>query len=179
MLTVTDKNFDWENIPLEDCIRGNCMDTFYTLKVYELMYADIEDSPMEGYYNEVLCPLNESFSEATFLGIPVDEYELKRLEVEIDEKIQEAKRTIYGTRNIRDDDNLNSTTDLARILYFRDPLGDLEVQEDSFNLVPPGLTPKGGPSTDANCVDFILDNVEKELLNRGEVLRTEATTEFM
>lgn len=178
MLTIKNpENYDWENIPLEDCIRGNCMDTFYTLKVYELMMADIEDSPMEIYYNKVLSPLNEIFSEATYGGIPVDEGELNRLEEEIDKKIEEAKKSIYLTRVVRSDDNINSTANLARILYFKNPLGDLELNEDSFNLVPPGVTPKEGPSTDAACVKFILDNVEKELLSRGEQISVREISE--
>ena len=37
MLTVNDKNFDWANIPLGDCLHGNAMDTHFTLRLFHAL----------------------------------------------------------------------------------------------------------------------------------------------
>ena len=38
MLTVRNgKKFDWANISLVDCVRGNAMDAHFTLKVFNVL----------------------------------------------------------------------------------------------------------------------------------------------
>jgi hypothetical protein len=39
MLTINNpKTFDWENMPLSDCLEGNAADAYFTLKIFDLIY---------------------------------------------------------------------------------------------------------------------------------------------
>ena len=77
MLTVSNpQNTDWKNMPLGDLCEGNATDTYFTLKIYDLLMNQMEDTPVMKLVDRVLMKVLSFYQEV----IPIEEV-LKEIEL--------------------------------------------------------------------------------------------------
>lgn len=158
MLTVRNANkFDWENIPITDCMYGNAMDAHYTLKVFNVLSEKLLDLELYDMYDKVLSPANTVFLDPEYKGLFVSPDRLKDVGRTLNNAIIDVHDGLYEFDQLELSDNLSSTKDLRSILYTR---------EGGFELYPPDKTDKGAPSTNADTLKILLSQIKQELANR-------------
>ena len=59
-------------MPLSDCCEGNAMDSYFTLKLFNLICEKMEGEPMFKLIEEIMMPSLEIFSEIEYNGMDVD-----------------------------------------------------------------------------------------------------------
>lgn len=160
MLTVEDSNFDFRNIPLDFCIKGNAMDAALTLKLYYLLQAELDKHPAKNLVENVLMPAVAEFAPIEYDGMDVDVNELKNVERVLSSNLINIEDEMFSLDFIKGEDNLKSSKDLTEIFYTR---------EGGFELYPPDRTEKGAPSTDQDTLKILLTQINQELINRGEM----------
>tara|TARA_R110002020_G_scaffold59341_6_gene161856 strand:+ start:299 stop:778 length:480 start_codon:yes stop_codon:yes gene_type:complete len=159
MLTVKNpKNFDWENMPLIDCVEGNAKDTYFTLKLFNLIYKKLDELDNLEILEKVLMPSLPVFAEMEWEGLLVDPNQLSVVGKSLSDKNIETEDTLYLCRGVKKTDNLASASDLIEILYTR---------EEALELYPPDKTPKGKPSVSAPTLKILLEHIETELSSRA------------
>jgi DNA polymerase I-like protein with 3'-5' exonuclease and polymerase domains len=159
MLTVKNpKTFDWANMDLSDCCEGNAADTYFTLKLYNLIQDKLENLGMNKIINSLIMPSLDTFSQMEYEGMQVSEEKLKTVGRQLRASNIDEEDRLYMHDEVKVTDNLSSNNDLIEILYTR---------EGGFELYPPDRTPKGTPSVSAPTLKLLLDQIEEELSNRG------------
>ena len=69
MLTIDNPSkFDWANMDLSDCCEGNARDTYFTLKLFDLIYEKLESLSALEVLDKVLMPALPVFAEELELG---------------------------------------------------------------------------------------------------------------
>lgn len=160
MLTVENgSKFDWKNITLKDCVKGNALDAYFTLKLFNLLRTRLPEKASL-LFKSVISPAITKISDIEFKGCPVSQYELKKLDKSLRQEIINFEDFVYSKDYVNKDDNLDSPADISKILYLR---------EEGLNLYPPDKTPKGQPSTDAATLKLLLEQINKEILKRGKM----------
>jgi DNA polymerase I-like protein with 3'-5' exonuclease and polymerase domains len=158
MLTIKNpKKFDWKNMPLSDCCEGNAMDSYFTLKLFNLICEKMEKEPMFKLIEEIMMPSLEIFSEIEYNGMDVDPSVLGDVGKNLRSKNMDEEDFLYTCNGVAKTDNLASNADLIEILYTR---------EGSMEMYPPDKTAKGKPSVSAPTLKLLLEHVEEELSNR-------------
>ena len=172
MLTAKQKKgFDWVNIPLGDCLRGNALDTFYTAKVFTRLYKELEDSGLVNLYQYLISPLQKIFAEIEFDGLLISEEKLAELKKQLEESLEKYKaKMLDGYPGI----NLGSARDLIKIIY------SLELREEEgkdpewtilddfgLGLYPPTRTDKDQPKTDEDSLKTLRTMLDEEAVKRG------------
>jgi len=158
MLTIDNPSkFDWANMALSDCAEGNAMDTYFTLKLYDLLMEKLEGDPVLKLVTEVLMPSLELFSEVEYNGIDIDVTALDTVGKALASTNMDLEDSLYGIDVVSPDDNLSSNADLQKILY---------TGEDCLELYPPDKTTKGAPSVSAPTLKLLLDQINEELQSR-------------
>jgi len=158
MLTIQNpKKFDWKNIPLSDCCEGNAMDSYFTLKLFNLICEKMEGEPMFKLIEEIMMPSLEVFAEMEYNGMDVDPSVLKSVGRELNTKNMDEEDNLYDCSGLRKTDNLASNNDMIDILYTR---------EEGLELYPPDKTDKGSPSVSAPTLKLLLEHIEEELAKR-------------
>ena len=159
MLTVNNpKTFDWANMSLVDCVEGNAADSYFTLKIFELISLKLEEMGMMGVLEKLLMPSLPMFVDMEWRGMDVSESQLKVVGKQLSAVNIEEEDSLYGFSQVLTSDNLSSNNDLIEILYTR---------EGSFELYPPDRTGKGSPSVAAPTLKLLLAQIEEELKKRG------------
>lgn len=161
MLTVTDPSkIDWENMPLHEVAKGNAMDTYFTLKLFDLINEKIEkeESNLPILIDEVLSPGLSVFAKAEFRGIDIDPRELEETGKSLKSHIVDLEDSLHESLGLLPTDNVYSTKCLVEIFYTR---------EGALELYPPARTGKGAPSTDADTIKLLLELIDEELERRG------------
>ena len=159
MLTVTNpKTFDWANMSLVDCCEGNAADSYFTLKLFNLIEEKVNDLGMGNIISNLIMPSLSTFSDMEYLGMDVSEEKLKEVGRQLSCANIDEEDELYGHPQVKLTDNLSSNNDLIKILYTR---------EDGFELYPPDRTGKGSPSVAAPTLKLLLEHIEKELERRG------------
>lgn len=159
MLTVRDaKKFDWENIPLPDCLHGNAMDSHYTLKVFNVLVEKLSEIGVLNFYKNVLAPANTVFAEPEYAGLRVSPEKLKVVGRELKYTTIDIHDSLYDFTQINKYTNLASTKDLREVFY---------TGEDGFGLYPPDKTDKGEPSVSKPTLEILLSQIKKEINSRG------------
>jgi len=159
MLTVRNANkFDWENIPITDCMYGNAMDAHYTLKVFTVLEEKIKELGLYDLCENLLSPANTVFLEPEFQGLNVSPQITREVGKKLNTSIIDVHDGLFDYDEVSLKDNLSSNNDLKEVLYTR---------EGGFELYPPDKTPKGAPSVSKDTLDIILSQINKELINRG------------
>lgn len=159
MLTVRDSTkFDWENIPLPDCLHGNAMDSHYTLKVFNVLVEKLKDIGVLNFYENVLAPANIVFTEPEYEGLRVSPDKLKSVGKELKDTTMDIHDSLYDYSQITKLTNLSSTKDLISVLY---------TDESGFALYPPDNTDKGKPSVNKPTLEILLSQIKQELNSRG------------
>jgi len=158
MLTIDNpKKFDWANMPLSDCCEGNALDSYFTLKLFNLICEKLDGEPMFKLIEKVVMPSLETFSEMEYNGLDVDVSTLESVGRELTTKNMDEEDSLYSCEGIEKTDNLSSNHDLIEILYTR---------EGSLELYPPDRTAKGSPSVSAPTLKLLLEHIDEELKSR-------------
>ena len=159
MLTVNNpKTFDWAGMSLSDCCEGNAADSYFTLKLFNLIEGKLEELGMGKIISKLIMPSLSTFSEMEYEGMRVSEEKLKEVARQLTSANIEQEDALYGFDEVKTSDNLSSNNDLIEILYTRD---------EGFGLYPPDRTAKGTPSVSAPTLKLLLGQIEEELENRG------------
>jgi len=159
MLTIRNpKTHDWAGMALSDVVHGNALDTYFTLKLFDLICEKMEGQPVMKLVEEVIMPSLETFATMEYNGLEVDTTALKSVGKELNHSNMEEEDFLYTCKGILKTDNLASTKDLVEILYTR---------EEGMGLYPPDRTGKGTPSTAAPTIKLLLEYIDAELEKRG------------
>jgi len=159
MLTIKNpKTFDWANMALSDCCEGNAADSYFTLKLFNLIEEKIKELGMEKIISKLIMPSLSTFSEMEYEGMQVSEKKLKVVARQLTQANIEEEDKLYEFDKVQTTDNLSSNNNLIEILYTR---------EGAFELYPPDRTNKGSPSVSAPTLKLLLDHIETELTKRG------------
>ena len=159
MLTVSNpKNFDWGNISLFDCCSGNALDSYFTLKLYNLVRGKLADLGSLDFVEKVLVPSASLFSGMEYEGLNVSEDKLKKVGKQLSDKNILNEDSLYFCKGVENTDNLSSNDHLISILYTR---------EEGLGLYPPDKTEKGKPSVSAPTLKLLLGHINEELAKRG------------
>jgi DNA polymerase I-like protein with 3'-5' exonuclease and polymerase domains len=158
MLTIDNPSkFDWANMDLSDCCEGNAMDTYFTLKLFDLIMERLEGEPVMKLIENVVMPSLETFAEMEYNGLIVDTDKLGSVGRQLRSKNMIEEDALYLCEGVKNTDNLSSNNDLIDILYTRD---------DGMGLYPPDKTAKGKPSVSAPTLKLLLEHIEEELHTR-------------
>ncbi len=159
MLTVKDPSrTKWEDMPLNEMSKGNVFDTYSTLKLFNLLEAELKKLNLYEYYKNLASPLIPVFVEIEKQGMPLDKEELERLTPIVTEKVKNFEKTLYDFKQVRKTDNIRSNNDLVSILYTR---------EDGFGLYPPFITKKTNqPQVNKDTFEVLENLIEEELERR-------------
>jgi len=158
MLTIDNPSkFDWANMDLSDCCEGNAMDTYFTLKLFDVIMEKLEDQPVMKLIENVVMPSLETFAEMEYNGLIVDEDKLESVGRQLRSKNIDDEDSLYSCKGALTTDNLSSNNDLIEILYLR---------EEGMGLYPPDRTGKGKPSVAAPTLKLLLEHIEEELQTR-------------
>lgn len=158
MLTVKNpKKFDWKNILLSDCCEGNAMDSYFTLKLFNLICKKMEGEPMFKLIENIMMPSLEIFSEMEYNGMDINIDVLDSVGKQLRSKNMDEEDDLYTCKGVVKTDNLSSNNDLIEILYTR---------EEGMGLYPPDKTEKGSPSVSAPTLKLLLEHIEEELQTR-------------
>ena len=157
MLTIKNpKTYDWANMPMSDLLEGNAADTYFTLKLFNLIEEKLEDIKLMNLHNNLVSPALEMFSEMEFNGLQVSKDMLAVVARQLNVSNIEEEDRLYEFDEVLTTDKL-SGDDLLGILYTR---------EEGFALYPPDRTPKGKPSAAAPTFELLLEHIEEELQSR-------------
>ena len=158
MLTIQNpKTFDWANMPLSDCCEGNAMDSYFTLKLFDLVEEKLGELDVLPFVNKVLPDALAAFAEMEHEGLYVSEPRLASLAKELKELTLNREDSLYHFDQIKKTDNLSSNNDLIEIFYLR---------EGAFEFYPPDKTAKGSPSVSAPTLKVLLEQINEELAKR-------------
>ena len=159
MLTIENpKNFDWSSMSLSDCCEGNAMDSYFTLKLFDLVSEKLDDLGLLPFVEKVLPSALETFSEMEHEGLVVSTDKLSVLQKELKELVLDQEDSLYVFSQVQKTDNLSSNNDLIDIFYLR---------EGGFEFYPPDKTAKGAPSVSAPTLKILLEQINEELEKRS------------
>ena len=159
MLTVDNpKKFDWAGMSLHDCAEGNALDSYFTLKLFDVCEKKLKKLNMLHLYNSLMSPATEVFSVMEFNGLDISQTKLNTVGKDLYLQNVDEADDLHSHDQVEKDDNLSSTNDLVKILYTR---------EGGFGLYPPDRTAKGAPSVSAPTLKVILEHLEDELNKRN------------
>ena len=159
MLTIKNpKTFDWANMALSDCCEGNAADSYFTLKLFNLIEEKLNELGMGKLLSKLIMPSLSTFSKMEHAGMQVDVGKLDSVGRGLRVSNIEEEDNLYTFDQVTTDDNLSSNNDLIEILYTR---------EEGFGMYPPDRTAKGTPSVSAPTLKLLLEHIEEELKRRG------------
>ena len=144
-------------MPLSDCCEGNALDSYFTLKLFDLIYEKLGEGSMLKLIEEVVMPSLEVFAEMEYEGMDVDTEVLQKVGKELGTKNMDEEDLLYECKGVQKTDNISSNNDLIEILYTRD---------GALGLYPPDKTAKGNPSVSAPTLKLLLEHIEEELKKR-------------
>jgi len=161
MLTVDNpKTFKWSDISLGDCAEGNATDTYFTLKLFNLLEGLLVDLKAHDLYDKLISPVTEVFAGMERAGLEVSRDQLSVVGRELKYNCIDLEDDIYETSRLTKEDNIYSNNDLMSVLYTR---------EGGYELYPPDLTKGGKPSVSAPTLKILLEQIGKELSKRKDV----------
>ena len=109
MLTIDNpKKFDWANMDLSDCCEGNAMDTYFTLKLFDLIMEKLEGQPVMKLLENVVMPSLETFAEMEYNGLDVDLNMLGSVGKQLRSSNMEEEDFLYTCKGVMKTDNLSS-----------------------------------------------------------------------
>lgn len=159
MLTIANpKKFDWSQMTLEDCCEGNAMDSYFTLKLFDVCEEKLGDRGMLPLFEKLLSPALSVFTDIERGGLNVSREKMKVLAKQLKHFNIDKEDGLYDCRGVSKTDNFSSNLDLIDVLYTR---------EGGLCLYPPDKTAKGSPSVSAPTLKILLEQIEEELSNRN------------
>lgn len=158
MLTVHNPNtFKWDEISLHDCALGNAVDTFFTLKLFNILDQEIHEQGMEKLMYGLLSPLQEVFTEIEYNGLDVSLENLSHVEKNLNKIHTKVHDSLYNHEAVDKTDNISSQEGQVGILFEK---------ENGLNLYPPIRTSKWAPSASKQAVEILMEQIEDELESR-------------
>jgi len=73
-------------MPLSDCCEGNALDSYFTLKLFDLIYEKLGEGSMLKLIEQVVMPSLEVFAEMEYEGLDVDTDVLQKVGKELGAK---------------------------------------------------------------------------------------------
>jgi|DEB19_MinimDraft_3_1074340.scaffolds.fasta_scaffold00338_2 hypothetical protein len=166
MLGQDGKKTDWKNMPLPTMARGNALDAYFTMKVFQKLEKRISELKMDNLYDKLMVPAVEFFKTMELDGLLISGSKVNELGVLLKDDILNNEDRLYSFKEVDKTLELTSTDDLTRILYSCDKKKN--IVEGGFNLYPPITSEKtGAPSTSAEALDILLEQLEEEINRRG------------
>ena len=161
MLTIDNpKTFNWSEMPLADCAEGNAMDSYFTLKLFKVLEAALDDLKAHALYEKLISPITTVFAEMERRGLDVSRDSLDKVGRDLRYDCIDLEDDIYESFNLHKKDNIYSNNDLISILYTR---------EGGYELYPPDLTKGGKPSVSAPTLKILLEQLDQALSRRKDV----------
>ncbi len=175
MLTVTNPNsIKWSEMSLAEMAKGNALDTYFTIKCYDVLYEKLEKLGMVKTYEEIMAPATTFFVETELEGLTISQPQLTHLGKELKDMILEAEDEIYHYPEVKKDSNMASAVDMVRIFFSLEKHVDAKGTKDwlitpdwGFGLYPPIFTDKKQPSTSFEALDLLLTQIKDEIDRRG------------
>lgn len=175
MLTVTNpSHINWSEMSLAQMAKGNALDSYFTLKCYEVLYEKLDKLKMVKTYEEIMAPASLFLVNMEVDGLTISESQLKVLGKELKNKIIETEELLYSYPEVKKDSNMGSANDMIRIFFSLDKFIGTEGQKDwlinpewGFGLYPPVFTDKKQPSTSYEALDMLLTQIKDEIDRRG------------
>jgi len=170
MLSVKNSNkFDFRNIPLLECCVGNAKDTNVTARVYVKLLNEVKEKGLEKLYEKLISPLSVAFRDIEYEGLLIDEDKLNQLDLELQEKIAIADKDLREAAGLEEGINLNSNTQLIKVIYsfVKEEDGWVQGEDFGLGLYPFKFTKKGAPSTNEETLIKVMNMVEEEFITRG------------
>ena len=133
------------------------MDSYFTLKLFNLICEKMEGGSMFKLIEEIMMPSLEVFAEMEYNGMDIDTDVLDSVGKQLRSKNMDEEDDLYTCKGVVKTDNLSSNNDLIEILYTR---------EEGMGLYPPDKTEKGSPSVSAPTLKLLLEHIEEELQAR-------------
>lgn len=160
MLTVKDgKKQDWANMSLFDLAQGGAEDVYFTYKINEILSKEVENIGLTKLYDVLISPLTTEFAEMEREGLRIDRNLLPEIGAALEKLIAQKNQELRAIPEVKDY-NLGSPAQKAAILF---------TDEEGFALYPPMRSKKtDAPSTDAKCMDELINQIEEELESRGK-----------
>lgn len=170
MLTVEDnKKFDWRSISLVDCLKGNAMDTHYTIKIYYKLLEELQDKKIEGLYEKLISPATVIFRDMEYDGLLIDQQKLQEIKTAILSKLQILDGNLKSCKGLPPDINFSSSHHLILTLFSlqKDTAGEWIINEQyGFGLYPFAKTDKGQPQTNEETMVQLREMVNEEYRRR-------------
>lgn len=158
MLTIKNpETYDWSNIPLEDCLFGNAMDTLMTHRLYSKLRVLLAENERLHLFEKLISPGLKQFSESEYIGIDIDEKALYREDKNILDRLQKIElelKELAGNTDL----NINSGLQLND-LFFNSDTG--------LKLYPVKYTDKNKPCLDSDALTNMLEIINKEILKKN------------
>ena len=102
MLTIDNpKTFNWSEMPLADCAEGNAMDSYFTLKLFKVLEAALDDLKAHALYEKLISPITTVFAEMERRGLDVSRDSLDKVG-------RDLRYDCIDLINMRDDININN-----------------------------------------------------------------------
>lgn len=160
MLTRRDgKNTDWLNLSLVEIAEGNAQDAYFTLKLFHLLEENLKELNVHYLYDKLISPLFPVFASIEHMGLDVDVKTLEVIGSKLEAIIKEKDSIIRSMPEVGKY-KLGSSKDMIQIMF---------TDENGFTLYPPKFTKKSeAPSTDSECFDILLAQIEEELGSRKD-----------
>lgn len=159
---------------LAQMAKGNALDSYFTLKCYEVLYEKLDKLKMVKTYEEIMAPASLFLVNMEVDGLTISESQLKVLGKELKNKIIETEELLYSYPEVKKDSNMGSANDMIRIFFSLDKFIGTEGQKDwlinpewGFGLYPPVFTDKKQPSTSYEALDMLLTQIKDEIDRRG------------
>lgn len=175
MLTVTNpKSISWADMSLAQMAKGNALDSYFTLKCYEVLYDKLDKLKMTNTYEKLMAPATLFFVEVEVEGLAISEPQLGVLGKELKNKIIDAEEQLYSYPEIKKDSNMGSAQDMIRTFFSLEKSIGTDGKKDwiitpdwGFGLYPPVFTDKKQPSTSYEALDLLLTQIKDEIDRRG------------
>lgn len=166
MLGQDGKKTDWKNMPLSTMARGNALDAYFTLKIFNVLNKKIDELKMRNLYDKLMVPAVEFFKDMELDGLLISSNKVEELGKQLSDDIIEKEDRLFSFSEVTKTYEVTSTDDLIKILFSADKKGN--IVSGGFNLYPPITSDKtGSPSTSAEALDILIEQLEEEINKRG------------
>lgn len=166
MLGQDGKKTDWKNMPLAQMARGNALDAYFTLKIFHKLEKRVNDLKMKNLYEKLMVPAVEFFKDMELDGLLISSPRVEELGGQLRDDILSKEDSLFSFKQVNKTFELTSTDDLVKVLYSADKKHN--IVEGGFNLYPPISSEKtGAPSTSAEALDILLEQLQDEINKRG------------
>jgi len=160
MLTILNpESFDWENMSISECIRGNAWDTYFTLKIFRTLKEELEKQDRWNLIENLVMPLTPDFAEIEYNGVDVSLKALDEVGKDLQDRNTDDEDRLYEYKEVSQKYNVGSNDDIVKILF---------TDEKGFQMYPSVFTEEDNPSVNEECLKNLLEDIEEEMNKRSK-----------